>query len=257
MDKATIILENGTEKTVDCIFYLYDSKYYFLYTDKEVEENDYIKLYIVKVGKETKNTETGLIETGNMVGIEIPTNDEWKKVQESISKIVNSKKSKIEDADIRYLPINMLSNLRIVSKKSFKLLSSIIENNFGVFLNRETEENVHQDQNEGKLETKEGEYNQTNVISSEALEEIKQENEENLESNIKSEDISSGEAEEDIDQGQNEENLEISEEEYNQGIIIDYRTRFFEEQEKNKNLKQEIEKLEKKLDDISEIIKGN
>ena len=36
-----------------------------------------------------------------------------------------------------------------------------------------------------------------------------------------------------------------------------YRTRFFEEQEKNKKLNEEIEKLNKKLESIDEIIKGN
>ena len=47
---------------------------------------------------------------------------------------------------------------------------------------------------------------------------------------------------------------ETGEDYENPDIIIDYRTRFFEEQEKNKKLQEEIEKLNKKLSNIQEII---
>ena len=81
MDKVKISLEDGVEVEVNCIFYLYNSKYYFLYTLNELDENGYVRLYLVKVGKEAANSENGQIETGNMIGIEVPTDEEWKEVQ--------------------------------------------------------------------------------------------------------------------------------------------------------------------------------
>ena len=38
MDKVKIFLEDGVETEVNCIFYLYNSKYYFLYTLNEIDE---------------------------------------------------------------------------------------------------------------------------------------------------------------------------------------------------------------------------
>lgn len=275
MDKAKIFLEDGIEKLVNCLFYLYNSKYYFLYTENEKDENGYVRLYLVKVGKETTNTSTGIIETGNMVGIEIPTDDEWKEVQGSISKIVNSKKTKTEDKDIQYLPIDMLVNLKVVSKKTFKLLASIIENDFGVSLDKEVNEADNEivetpiDENNVEIGA---DVKDMPIETSEKSEDIKPQPEEQTEMNkviteqqdneqteLKNEslDISTLSPEEkdedikpleDVESGNNDDF-------YSQDIIIDYRTKFFEEQEKNKRLNEKIEKLEEKLKHIDEIIK--
>ncbi len=132
MDRVSILLENGERKEVYSIFYLYNSKYYFIYTDCEIDENGYVVLHLVQVGKETQNTASGIVDTGNMVGIEIQTPDEWKSVQESITKIVDDKKNGTQSPEIQYLPISMLTNLRIVSKKTFRLLKGIITDDFKV-----------------------------------------------------------------------------------------------------------------------------
>ena len=51
MENAKIILENGLEIDVNGIFYIFNSKYYFMYTHGEFVDNDYVQLYIVQVCK--------------------------------------------------------------------------------------------------------------------------------------------------------------------------------------------------------------
>lgn len=133
MDKVKIILENGIQKEVDGIFYLYNQKYYFIYTEKELDENGYVVLHLVQVGKEIKNSPVGPVETGYMIGVEIADENEWSFVKESVSKIVEDKKNGTQSNDIQYLPITMLNNLKIISRKHFKLLNNVIEN-FGLKL---------------------------------------------------------------------------------------------------------------------------
>ena len=130
MDRVKIIIEDGTEREVSCIFYLYKSKYYFIYTEGQIDENGYVILYLVQVGKEIKNTPTGNIDTGYMVGVEISNPEEWASVQKSISMIVEDKKSNKQNSEIQYLPLSMLATLKILSKKTFRLLKQIIEDNF-------------------------------------------------------------------------------------------------------------------------------
>ena len=129
MENVNIILD-GIQKNVYGLFYIYDSKYYFVYTEKEVDENNYVMLYMSQVGKETKNTENGPVETGYMVGVEVTDPNEQQKAQTSISYIVEDKKHNTTNPQIQYLPMSMLSNLKIVSKKRFRLLKSIMEENF-------------------------------------------------------------------------------------------------------------------------------
>ena len=69
MEKYNLILENGTSKEVDALFYLYNSKYYFMYTEREIDEAGYVILYLVQVGKEVIRNEFGNVETGAMVGV--------------------------------------------------------------------------------------------------------------------------------------------------------------------------------------------
>ena len=87
------ILIDGMEKEVFGIFYIFNSKYYFIYTEKEIDENGYVVLYMTQIGKETQSTPTGVVETGYMVGAEITDLEEQKNVQNSISLIVSDKKT--------------------------------------------------------------------------------------------------------------------------------------------------------------------
>ena len=83
---------------------------------KELDEKGYVQLYVVQVCKEIQNTPTGPLDTGYMLGMEISNPDEWANVQKSITKIVEDKKNNTQSSEIQYLPINMLVNLKIISK---------------------------------------------------------------------------------------------------------------------------------------------
>ena len=131
MENIKIFID-GIQKDVYGLFYVFDSKYYFIYTEKELDQNGYVILYMSQVGKETKNTETGPVDTGYMVGVEVTNLEEQQKVQTSISYIVEDKKNNTKNSQIQYLPMSMITNLKIISKKRFRLLKSIIVDNFKV-----------------------------------------------------------------------------------------------------------------------------
>lgn len=193
MEKLNIILENGIDTDVNCMFYLYNSKYYFIYTTKEIDENGYVILYLTQIGKEVKNTPQGSMETGYMIGVEITDPEEWKLVQTSISKIVESAKSKIADPEIQILPLSMLTKLKILGKKKFRLLKEIVKSDLNVEFDNEPKEEAMQLQQEVAPEEE-------------------------------------------------------------QNVVIDYRAKFFEEQDKNEELVKEIEGLNSKLDEIKRIV---
>lgn len=224
MEFVKIILDNGIEENVNGIFYVFKSKYYFIYTTGEIEENDYVKLYVSQVCKEVKNTPTGPVDTGYMIGVEIKNQEEWQNVQQSITKIVEDKKNDKQSPEIQYLPINMLVNFKLVSKNKFKLMKHIVENNFKVTVSQQ--ESVAKN-------------NDINLMISDDIDV-------NVgigghESIIDNQDIEVG-----IKNG-------ISEEPKSE-VIIDYRTRFFEEQEKNQQLEEQIKNLNEKLENIKNII---
>ena len=193
MEKLNIILENGIDTDVNCMFYLYNSKYYFIYTTKEIDENGYVILYLTQIGKEVKNTPQGSMETGYMIGVEITDPEEWKLVQTSIAKIVESAKSKIADPEIQILPLSMLTKLKILGKKKFRLLKEIVKSDLNVEFDNEPKEEAMQLQQEVAPEEE-------------------------------------------------------------QNVVIDYRAKFFEEQDKNEELVKEIEGLNSKLDEIKRIV---
>ena len=249
MDKAIILLENGQQKEVDGILYIYNSKYYFIYTEKEIDENGYVILSLVQVGKEVKNTPEGNIDTGNMIGLEIADLEEWKQVQTSITKMVDDKKMGTVSSEIQYLPIGMLSNLKIVSKKTFRLMKSIIKDVFK--LNIEDAVNA----------TSELPSIQTNTIGEVQNVVVDQP--------ISIEPVAPTVVEEQsmpIDQTLNmvssaNESGTLQQSSINDtqilddnNVIIDYRAKFFEEQEKNKQLQSIIDDLNEKINNIKNII---
>lgn len=204
MENVKIFLDNGTELNVSGLFYVFNSKYYFIYTTGELDENNYVKLFVVQVCKEVQNTPTGPIETGYMLGMEISNADEWAKVQQSITKIVEDKKNNTKNSEVQYLPMDMLVNLKIMSNNKFKLMKNIVEDNFGFNLSHLQHQNL----------------NGNNIDANQAIE-----------NNIQTLNVqNTGE------------------------VIIDYRARFFEEQDKNQELEEQIKLLHEKLDNIKNII---
>ena len=224
MENTKIFLDNGTELTVNGIFYVFNSKYYFIYTMSELDENDYVRLYVVQVCKEIQNTPTGPIDTGYMLGMEISNPEEWASVQDSIMKIVEDKKNNTINSEIQYLPINMLTNLKIVNKNKFKLMKNIIEDNFKVNVGSSME----------TLSLGDFSKNYNNLTSNDALTPIQP-----LEpiSNAVMKDSSIPLENLNTIPSSTTSNTKDGD------VIIDYRSRFFEEQEKNQELEEQIKKL--------------
>ena len=216
MEDAKITLENGSQSEVKGIFYIYNSKYYFIYTQGENVDSDYVQLYMVQVCKEIQNTLQGPIDTGYMLGIQTADQDEWSKVQTCVTKIIDSKKNGIAAPEIQYLPINMLVNLKIISKNKFKLLSHTLKEAFNI----DFTENINNLDNNPNQEL--AATNSSNIIG--AAQSIPQSS------------------------------LPPTNVQQVEDIIIDYRAKYFEEQDKNKELEERIKMLEDKIDSIKSII---
>ena len=254
MENVKIISDNGVEINVNGIFYVFNSKYYFMYTTGEIVDNEYVRLYIVQVCKEVKNTPNGPVDTGYMLGMEITNSDEWTKVQESITKVVEDKKNGTQNPEIQYLPMNMLVNLKIINNNKFKLMKSIVADNFKVEI-ISTMEQVSQEQ----INVNNNLVN--NVIQSQVVPPIQpivqqaeplvsvQEPIAPIQPIVQQAEplVSVQEPVAPI-QPIGTTSQSVGE------VIIDYRAKFFEEQEKNQVLTEEINKLKEKLENIKNII---
>lgn len=254
MEKLNVLID-GIQKEVYGIFYIYNSKYYFVYTEKEVDENGYVVLYMTQVGKETASTPNGPVDTGYMIGVEISDPNEQKVAQESISYIVEDKKNNTQNSKIQYLPMSMLVNFKVLSKKRFRLLKSIIVDNFKLEFEEDINNNNLVDTStaevseivpkpiEPALDIEQTAVSVETVPVTESLEQLEQpsiepENTISLDNSITSENI--------VEPVVEEQNIDT--------VIVDYRTRFFEEEEKNKELQAQIDVLTQKLNDIKNII---
>ena len=84
------------------------------------EFND--KSIISKIYKlqEVVNTPTGQAPTGNLVGLTISDEQEWKNVQKDIGNIIDDKQNKKMEA-VRYLDIKLLQKLIVKSNRLFRL----------------------------------------------------------------------------------------------------------------------------------------
>lgn len=128
MNNAEITIE-GIKKNVQGIYYISNNNYYFLYTEGKVDENGYVVLNIVKVLQEVVNTPTGQSPTGNLIGLSISDENEWKNTQKDISNIIADKQNHKNEA-VRYLDINLLKNLIIKNNKIFRLKEDMYNKTF-------------------------------------------------------------------------------------------------------------------------------
>ena len=128
MDNTEVTIENVV-KNVQGIYYISNNNYYFLFTEKQRDENGYIILNIVKVLQEVVNTPTGQAPTGNLVGLSITDEQEWKNVQKDISNIIDDKQNKKMEA-VRYLDINLLQKLIVKNTRIFRLKEEMYNKTF-------------------------------------------------------------------------------------------------------------------------------
>lgn len=214
MESTKIILDDGSQIDVKGIFYIFNSRYYFIYTLGEKVDDDYVQLYVSQVCKEITNTPNGPVDTGYMLGIETTDTDDWSKVQESITKIVDEKKNSKTDTSIQYLPISMLVNLKIVSKNKFKLMTSLFKEIFNIDIANEN----------------------SAIPNQNSVQELYTDSNGQMPYQDQAEQTQSNNANEDND------------------VIIDYRAKFFEEQDKNKMLENQVKELQQKLSTIKDIL---
>lgn len=128
MDYIEVTIED-TIKNVQGIYYISNNNYYFLFTEMKRDENGYIILNIVKVLQEVVNTPTGQAPTGNLVGLSITDEQEWKNVQKDISNIIDDKQNKKREA-VRYLDINLLQKLIVKNSRIFRLKEEMYNKTF-------------------------------------------------------------------------------------------------------------------------------
>lgn len=259
MDSVKIFID-GFQKDVYGLFYVFDSKYYFIYTEKEVDENGYVILYMSQVGKETKKTETGPVDTGYMVGVEVTNPEEQQKVQMSISYIVEDKKNNTINSQIQYLPMSMLTNLKIVSKKRFRLLKSIMVDHFKIPFVDVTTPQIQPDNLVSgvvpivpvasvvntPITPVVSNTIQTSVVPIEPVQPAEPI------VNVQSQPLQNLNNSEVQSQTNVSADNSISSTEGN--VIIDYRSKYFEEEEKNKELQAQIDQLTQKLNEIKKVI---
>lgn len=128
MDNVEVTIDNVV-KSVDGLYYISNNNYYFLYTENKRDENGYVILNIVKVLQEVVNTPNGQAPTGNLIGIAISDDQEWKNAQKDISNIIDDKQNKKREA-VRYLEIKLLKNLIIKSTRIFRLKEEMFNKTF-------------------------------------------------------------------------------------------------------------------------------
>lgn len=128
MDSVEILIDND-KKNVEGIYYISDNNYYFMYTENNRDKNGYVILNIVKVLQEVINTPSGPSPTGNLVGITISDDNEWKSVQKDVSNIIADKQNHKTQA-VRYLEMKLLKNIIIKSTRVFRLKEDIYKNTF-------------------------------------------------------------------------------------------------------------------------------
>ena len=128
MDNVEVTIENELKK-VQGIYYISNNNYYFLYTENKRDDNGYILINIVKVLQEVVNTPTGQAPTGNLVGLTISDEQEWKNVQKDIGNIIDDKQNKKMEA-VRYLDIKLLQKLIVKSNRLFRLKEEIYNKTF-------------------------------------------------------------------------------------------------------------------------------
>lgn len=133
MEELQIFSIDGKPIDVDCIYYFSNNNYYLIYTTREIDENGYVVLNITKIAREVINTDEGMRSTGNLVGLEITDDNEWKSVQIDINNIINDKKNKT--STIHYLPASSLINLKINGFRVFRLRPDILKEAFGIVVN--------------------------------------------------------------------------------------------------------------------------
>jgi len=159
MEELKIFSENGSLIDVNCIYYYSNSNYYFIYTTKEIDENGYVVLYIVKIVREAVQNPSD----SGLVGIKVTDEEEWKNVQADVSKILEDKKNKTNTA-VHYLDSKNLVNLKIRDSRIFRLRPDIMKDSFEIDLELFDKEEIDNLDNQGFMDYKTKYLEQLNKV---------------------------------------------------------------------------------------------
>lgn len=124
MNKVEIMDLDGRKIVVGGIYYISNNNYYFIYTKEESDNEGHIILYILKVLQEVINTPNGPTPTGYLIGTKIIDDNEYNLVKQDIINIINAKQTN-GDANVRFLDLSMISNLKVKDNRIFKLDTDI------------------------------------------------------------------------------------------------------------------------------------
>lgn len=117
MEKIFVYDANHNRVQVDLIKYFkYHYTNYFLYTANEIDEKNFIKLYVVKVMK----------ELDEWISCNIIDDIEWKQFQEIIKTILKEIKNNKIESFIELDPSN-LYDIRVEEARHFKLDSKLVD----------------------------------------------------------------------------------------------------------------------------------
>ncbi|NLM62736.1 MAG: DUF1292 domain-containing protein [Mollicutes bacterium] len=116
MENITIINANNESVNVRVIRYFeLNNNNYFIYSLNEIDDQNYVKLYAVKV--ENQN--------GAYVGSSIVNEEEWNAVKELIKVIIKGNKDGV--AEVADLNHNELDSLSVTNARAFKLASQLAD----------------------------------------------------------------------------------------------------------------------------------
>jgi hypothetical protein len=115
MDKVSLLNVNNAMVDVNVVrFFSLNNNKYLIYSMNEIDEQNYVKLYAVKIS-----------DNGNFVSSNIVDENEWNAVKEMIKTII--KENKEGNLNIEDLDYSKLANMQLSESRIFKLSMQLTE----------------------------------------------------------------------------------------------------------------------------------
>lgn len=115
MDSVNLINLNNENVNATVIRYFeLNSNKYFIYSLNEIDAQNYVKLYVTKIG----------LSNGQIISSNITDEGEWNLIKEEIKNIVRDNKSGV--AEVTDLDFNELNSLQVKESRAFKLSNQLV-----------------------------------------------------------------------------------------------------------------------------------
>lgn len=229
MDKVKLLGADNVEVEVNVIrFFEMNNNNYLVYSRNEVDEQNNLKLYAVKV----------LIDNNTLSSTKITDKDEWTAVKKMLETII--KENKVGKTTINDLDYRRLEGLKVTESTTFKLPTSFLEL-------LEANKNIMRQDTNVDMEN----YNQSEQEETQAP--IYESPSNTLTENDATEKMPQSEQANDQfvepQQGQIDNELKN-----NEAPEVDYKEMYLQEKSNNEKLYQEIQDIKNKLEKIKEIL---